>query len=264
MIKITIFFTKIIFIVLNIQYIYSLTHNQWTLINKIIKNPKTSIKEKQIVNNVIYKSYEPYAVKKACEFKKTHSYKCKNIAFEDLIFSSKIGLYKSIVKYNGYNSFINYTSIYIKFELYKLLTETYSSSILPKSYRKTSKNNFTKRELYNYKNLLHTKLIGENTDWEFDKLAFSNNNNNEEIFQINNVINDNRYNIIWNFVNTELDGFSKMVFKYKYSYNVKKLLSNSQISLYMSCSKEKIRKNLIKTCEKIKTFVSESKSQEYI
>uniref|UniRef100_A0A6C0ES40 Uncharacterized protein n=1 Tax=viral metagenome TaxID=1070528 RepID=A0A6C0ES40_9ZZZZ len=239
---------KIILYLNVLYYAYSynlLTSEQWSSISKIIQNPKTNIKQKTLINQIIYNSYESYAVKKAYDFRSIHRYKCKNINTQDLVFSSKIGLYKSILKYNGKNSFANFAVIYIKSELYKLLTETYSLSGVEKKYRKKNKLNFTQEEWSNYKNKFNTQLIEFKNNWMFDKYYTKNSHQNN--FILDKIELTNKYDLVWKIVNNNLDPFSKMVFSCKYDYFLKNLASNKNIANRMICSEETIRKNLIKT-----------------
>lgn len=231
-----------------LKYISSykfLTNEQWNSISKIIKNPKTSIKEKTIINKVIYNAYESYAIKKAYDFKNIHCYKCKNINIQDLIFSSKIGLYKSIIKYNGNNSFANFALIYIKSELYKLLTDSYSLSGVSKTHRKKNKSTFTRNELNNYKTQLTTEIIGYQDNWKFDKY-YSTSDKALNIMIDKCKLND-KYNLLWQIINNKIDPFSKMIFTYKYNYYLEELTTNKKLANKMCCSEETIRNNLIKT-----------------
>ena len=94
----------------NFCYTFHLNSYQMNLINKLVQNPILSNKERETVNNILYKAYEKWAIKQAINFKLLHKYKCDNIKTEELIFYSKIGLFKSIQKYNGKYNFINYSS----------------------------------------------------------------------------------------------------------------------------------------------------------
>jgi hypothetical protein len=149
---------KILYILLFINLVKSLYLNNYQikLIKNLIQNPLLQNKDRAKINLILYKAYEKWAIKKAIDFKTLHRYKCNNIKTEELVLSSKIGLFKSIKKYNGKFNLINYSSIYVNSELLKVLTETYSLSILPKSFRKKNKENISNEELNKYKNLLKT------------------------------------------------------------------------------------------------------------
>jgi hypothetical protein len=105
-------------------YVTSLYLNnyQLRLITNLLQNPLLQNKERESINKILYKSYENWAVKKALEFKTLHSYKCQDIKMNELILSSKMGLFKSIKKYNGKFNLINYSSIFVNSELLHLWT----------------------------------------------------------------------------------------------------------------------------------------------
>jgi len=214
-----------------------------------VRNPLLQHKEKEIINNVLYKAYEKWAIKKAIEFKTLHKYKCKNIKTDELILSSKMGLFKSIQKYNGKYPFINYSSIYIHSELCKLLTEKYSLSILPKSYRSKNKSTLSMTELIRYKRLLHTKLSCQYETWQLDTIFV---NNQDDIVSKINKQNEERE--IINKLMKRLTPFSKRVLYLKYNEVNNVMLSNKNISKLMHCTEETIRKELIKIKQMVNTL----------
>ena len=226
-----------------------LNNYQFTLINKLVQNPLLQHKEKEIINNILYKAHEKWAIKKAIEFKTLHKYKCKNIKTDELILSSKMGLFKSIQKYNGKYKFINYSSIFIHSELCKLLTEKYSLSILPKSYRIKNKTSLSMTELIRYKRLLHTKLSCQYETWQLDTIFVNNqgdivtkiNAKNEEHELINELMN-------------RLTPFSKRVLYLKYNGVNNEILSNKNISKLMHCTEETIRKEIIQIKQMVNTL----------
>jgi DNA-directed RNA polymerase sigma subunit (sigma70/sigma32) len=217
------------------------------MINNLIQNPQLTNNSRQKLNLVLYKAYEKWAIKKALEFKTLHKYKCQNIKKEDLIFSSKIGLFKSIQKYNGKYDLINYSIIYINSELLKIVTEKYALSIVSKYIRNQNKSNFSSIELNKYKKLLNVKLF-----CEYEKI-----NSNPILL---NVINEDILTRIKNtFQEKEkyttllcnLSPFEKRILHLKYELFNNKIMSNKHISKLMCCSEEKIRKQLIEIKRKI-------------
>jgi DNA-directed RNA polymerase sigma subunit (sigma70/sigma32) len=118
---------KILCILLFINFVKSLHLNNYqiNLINNLIQNPLLQTKEREKINIILYKAYEKWAIKKAVDFKTFHKYNCRNIKTEELILASKMGLFKSIKKYNGKFNLINYASLYVKSELLNILTERY-------------------------------------------------------------------------------------------------------------------------------------------
>ena len=105
----------------------------------MIQHPKMTPRHRTHLNTVLYRAYEKWAVSKAVAFRSFHTNKCANIATEELVFASKIGLYKAIQKYNGKSDLTYFSNIYVKSELLLVVTDTYSMSILPKSLRRKKK-----------------------------------------------------------------------------------------------------------------------------
>lgn len=219
------------------QKLYALHLNisQMKMINNLIQNPQLMETEREKINLILYKAYEKWAIKKAYNFKKFHKYKCSNIKKEDLILSSKIGLFKSIKKYNGKYSFINYSIIYINAELLKTLSEKYSLSIIPKTYRCKNKSSLSDIELAQYNHLLNVKLSSEYETNNLD-LIFSTNEN-----ILNKINKKYKENEIMNYLNTNLTSFSKRILYLKYNLYPDRELSNKYVSKLMCCSEENIR-----------------------
>jgi RNA polymerase sigma factor (sigma-70 family) len=222
-----------------LSYITSLylTNYQIQLINNLVQNPLLQSKERESINKILYKAYENWAVKKALDFKTLHKYKCVDIKTNELILYSKFGLFKSIKKYNGKYNFINYSSIYIKSELLRALTEKYSLSILPKSYRTKNKSTLTENELIIYNRLLHTQLTCQYNKNENNIFV----NNNDILNKINKKYEDEeRFNEKMN----SLTAFEKRVLQLKYNHNYENnfIRSNKDVAILMCCSEETIRK----------------------
>jgi hypothetical protein len=236
----------------NIIHALYLTPNQYNLVLKIIKNPETSEKERYIINNILYKSYENWAVNKAIKFKNLHAYKCSNIKISDLILYSKYGLYKSIINYKGHIPFTNYSSIYINSELCKTITDHFSLSSLPKYLRKQSKANMNQEQRKVYKKQLYTIINLDN--WQLEKYNLKQNKNLMSEKMLENIIQQQEFQIIWNIINTNLDIFSKRVMNYKYNFYFNKLRSNKHIAELMCCSEETIRINLLRSKETLKNI----------
>jgi RNA polymerase sigma factor (sigma-70 family) len=214
------------------------------LITNLIKNPKLSQNERQITNKILYLSYEKWAIKKAIEFKKYHYFKCKNVNINDLIISSKFALFQSIKKYNGNSKFIYFSEIYIKSELLKTLTDSFSLSTVPKYIRKKNKNNFTEKEILKYKKILSTRLVSYSDYWKFDKYV-KNYQTNLDLIEIN----ENKEKV-WEKIK-KLDTFQQKIFYLKYDLDFNKINSNKNISEIIGCSEENIRL----TINKIKNFI---------
>ena len=222
-----------------------LTRQQFFLINNLIKNKNLHINQRNIINKILYLSFEKLSVKKAIEFKKYHYHKCKNLNIDDLIISSKMGLYKSIQKYNGNSNFIYFSDIYIQSELLKLLTTHYSSSIIPKKIRIKNKTNYSKLEINNYNKLLQTRLISYSNQWQFDKIKVMNKENTLDKINL-----CESYQYLWNKINL-LSPFLKNIIHLKYDFEFNKIRSNKKISNLLCCSEENIRFNLNKALKLI-------------
>jgi RNA polymerase sigma factor (sigma-70 family) len=218
-------------------------------ISNLIKNNGLNIEQREKINNILYLSYEKWAIKKSLDFKKKHSYKCKNIRKDDLIISSKIGLFKSIKKYNGNSSFIYFSDIYIKGELLKTLTNHFSLSPLSKKIRASSKQNYSNDEIIKYKKLLNTKLIHYSNNWQFDVIY----NKNTEQNILKKIEENELIKNLWEKIN-KLEPSIKRIFKYKYDYEFNVIRSNRYISELMGCSEENIRKKLVKTVNELKSI----------
>ena len=236
------FVNIILLVALNISHLIEslyLTKNQINLINRLIQNKNTNSYQRNKINNILFSAYEKFSIKKAIEFKNNYKLKCKNINNDELFLACRFGLFKSIKKYNAKGSFTKYSSIYINYELLKLITERYSINIMPKSYR-------TKPESYKCKNLFNVRLASSYEDYEKNTLFINDENiiyfiNNKNLYQekISNLL-------------VNLTPSMKKIFYLKYFSNGVKIISNKKISNLMSCSEETIRKQV----NKIKNIAS--------
>jgi len=236
------FVNIILLVALNISYLIKslyLTKNQIKLINNLIKNRDIDVKQRNKINNILFDAYEKFSIKKAIEFRNNYKFKCKNINNDELFLACRFGLFKAIKKYNANGSFTKYSSIYINYELLKLIRERYSLSILPKSYRTKNKSNSYKNDSYKFKNLCNIRLSSSYEDYEIDSL-FSYNENLLDNINNKNFYRENSSNLLFN-----LTPFMKRIFYLKYLSNEYKFMSNKKISILMGCSEETIRKQII-------------------
>jgi RNA polymerase sigma factor (sigma-70 family) len=225
-----------------------LTKEQFYLVNNLIKK-RLTINQRETINKILYLSFEKLSIKKAIEFKKYHYHKCKDINIEDLIVSSKIGLFKSIKKYNGNSNFIYFSELYIQSELLQTLTNHFSLSIIPKKIRIKNKSNYSEFELKNYNKLLQTRLVGYSNYWQFDKLKLNKENTLDklELFE--------SYNEYWKIINS-LKPFFKNILHLKYDFEFNKIRTNKKISELLCCSEENVRYNLIKSLQELNKNIS--------
>ena len=223
-----------------------LTTKQIYQIGSLIKKQRLNCEQREKINYVLYKSYEKLAIKKATDFKKFHKFTCKNINIDELILSSKIGLFKSIKNYNGNSSFIYFSDFYIKGELFKLVTSHYYFSGVPKSIRMRSKKNYSEDNLLEYKKKLEPILIND----------FENIHNLNQETILDKVNADETKMGIWENI-YNLEPFSKRIMYLKYDAEFNKIRSNKIIAVLMCCSEENVRKTLYETLQKlIKTVKS--------
>ena len=164
--------TILLLCIVPIFYSLHLSSIQITAIRKLIQHPKMTTYHRTHLNTVLYRAYEKWAVSKAVAFRSFHKQKCANIATEELVFASKIGLFKAIQKYNGKSDLSYFSNIYVQSELLRLVTDTYSMSIVPKSIRrqKKEKNNDTPNsQLYNH--LLTVRPFSAYEPWKIELMG---------------------------------------------------------------------------------------------
>lgn len=241
------FFLLILVSIINLDTLVNglnLTGEQWKLIKTIINHSKTPTVIKNKISDVIYDKYETWAIHQAYEFKNFHRFKCRNINVQDLILYSLEGLKIASQKYNGKTFFHLYATIYIKGSLYKGLTQLQPMTNIPKSIRKDKNNEMKTANNFYYKKLLNTQFVGYSDYWMFEKKQLLSDSKDES-----NLIE------IWNYVNLNLDAYSKRVFYYKYNYYFEKINSNKKIAELMVCSEENIRMNLKKTKNLLKNNI---------
>jgi len=222
---------------------------QMNLITDLIKNNKMNENERKKINNILFQSYNKFALKKAVDFKKFHYFKCKNIDKNDLILNSHIALFKAIEKYNGNSSFTKFAELYINYALYKVVTNHFSSSIIPKHIRVKSKPNLTKEEKTEYKRLLNINSITFSQDWQFDK----NNAYKQNDGVIDKINTQQEVVDFWKKMEI-LDATSKRIISLKYDIDFKKIRSNKEVSILMGYSEETIRMNLKKSFKLLKKY----------
>jgi hypothetical protein len=153
-----------------IFYSLHLSSIQITAISKLIQHPKMTTYHRTHLNTILYRAYEKWAVSKAVAFGSFHKQKCTNIATEELVFASKIGLFKAIQNYNGKSDLSIYSNIYVQSELLRLVTDTYSMSILPKSIRRQKKTGMD-IDTQLYKHLLTVRPFSMYEPWKIELMG---------------------------------------------------------------------------------------------
>jgi hypothetical protein len=223
-----------------------LTNNHWSILLPIIQNKDTHQEVRTKIQKLIYFSYEKWAINQAYQFKYYHKYKSRNIDLENFIYSSKIGLYKSIQQYQGKSEFSLKSRIYIQWELYDCLTQLYPLTILPKQYRKKSKSGLNAQERRNYKNQLESSFVSYDEYWRFDKLDGS--NKKEKIRTTKELTRE-----IWEQIYECLysDPIALKILSLKYDYRFVPLCSNRYISEMLGYSEEYVRRKMNQSKKKI-------------
>jgi len=223
------------------NYVYSyLTLNQWTIINRILINPKHTPIQKQQINTLIYKHYEIWSINQALNFKKLHNYKCKSIPKSEINLYARMGLYKAIINYNPEKlkniSFAVYALIYIRSELYKSITELHpitnvSKYIRRKSLKSKSKNNET-ISINPNPQILH--IFQQDI---FDK------------YRKKNYIEKHEYHSckeLWQKIDYDIPVSStiKRTIQLKFTYDFLKKRSNKEIAEIIGSSEETVRQQI--------------------
>jgi len=217
-----------------------LTNEQLGRIDRLVRHPKITQYQRNRINHVLYRSYEKWAVKRAHDFRRVHRNKCRNIAVDDLVQSSKIGLYRSIKNYNGKYAFLPYSMFYVKGELFNTVTRHYAGSMVPRTERIRNKSNYSAEELADYNARMETPLVGYVESWLFSDIYGSNGDKPIDVIAGREV-----FERAWTNVN-KLDGFTQRVMQYKYGFEFNRIRSNREIAELMACSEEKVRQSVLK------------------
>jgi len=193
----------------------SLTNNEWMTINNILKNKNKGFSNniiQQKTRNVIYDSYENWAIKQSHVFKQYHTYLCRDIRGDELAIYGCVGLKKAVDNYdaNKCGLFTRYADFYLKNELYKAVY-------------KLKPINSIKRE-----------------DFILEQIR----SNSDDLLDANIV--KNVYNEKWLELHDKLNSFDFRCIYYKYSFDFNKKMSNAEVAELMCCSEETIRKAILK------------------
>lgn len=224
-------------------YQNTIPKNSWDKIQKIIQQTEKSSPLRKKVNDLLYRSFEHWAIHQAYEFKKFHKHKCRNIKLDDLILSSRIGLYRSIDHYKGTSSFPRYSQIYVQGSLMDCLTLFHPLTNVPKNHRRKSKKNLTPREKLIYKKQLETSWVSYEDFWRFDKMQ-------KDVQQDQMMVDlQERENHVelWKKWLDPLDPMTQKVIHYKYNYDFQVIRSNREIGELMGYSEEYVRLKLEKS-----------------
>lgn len=236
-------FKIVIIVTIYLNTIFSLTNNQFNMINNIIINKHTTNELRKTVNKILYTSFEIWSKKKAYNFKKFHYHKCRHIQLDELKMYASIGLYRGIQKYKGIPQekinnqtlhsayFINYVNYHMMNQLYKGMTELQPISLYyPKGIK-------IKKRL-DYKRLNQIELVYDR-EWLFDKTK-----ENLYFDSIDNI--DNLYN--YEKVVRKIDLLSplnKRILRYMFNDKFVKVNSKQKVAKFIGVSEETIRIRLL-------------------
>ena len=227
-----------------------LTSNQWSQIKYILKHPQRTDYMVDTVHQVLYQHYRYKAYSIAYEFKVKYSVLCGHISLIELNQYAAKGLLMAIKNYNPKYPFANHMSLYVNSQLYIGLSKLQPLTTIPIHLRLSKRWKNENRLLY--KTLTSTKLVGSD-DYLYDIVE-------QTKIKTNHLENNSKSQMlteIWSIVNS-LDVECQQIMKYKYSFRLEKLRSNSHVAQLMCCSDETIRKKLLiieniiqKECKKL-------------
>jgi len=223
-----------------------LTNWQVGAIDRLVRNPKLTIDQRHRINQVLYRSYEKWAVKRAYDFRRLHRNKCRNIDFQDLVQASKFGLYQSVLRYNGRYAFIPYSHFFVNGELLKTVTQHYSTSIVPRKIRVQNKSHFTPQQMAKYANDLERSLVQYTNSWLFDDIYYGIGNT---AFDKN--VDSETWRKKWSLF-SDLDVSTRRIVMLKYDYDFNKRHTNKEVAEMMGCSEEKVRLSILKAMMKLR------------
>jgi RNA polymerase sigma factor (sigma-70 family) len=257
-----IFYTFLLFTILQVNTLY-LNNIQQQTIKTLILNNKLSLIEREKINNVLFEAYKECAHKKAYYFKYIHKYKCRNIHINDLKSAAEFGLMKASKHYNGNSSFYYYSSLHIKNELLTALTNYNSVAPISKTtLRKgfSGKNpKFSLDKYYSLQNKLN--IIYESIKSpEFLSMISMNSVN-----VLENIVQEEEKENLWNNVllfissNSTSNSLMKEIFVLKYNKEFKKIRSDKEISQIIGLSKGNIQMKLTKIKQLLRDKFTETK-----
>jgi DNA-directed RNA polymerase specialized sigma subunit len=220
-------------------YTNYLTPLQWKNINRLIQHHETTIEQRSMLNNAIYKKYREWALHKAKDFKQFHHYKCRHIPIEELELYAIRGLMHSIQKYDGRGkeSFLKYSSMYISGELYNRLTKLQPVCGVSTIERKYGKKKPKYMDEYNIR--MESLFVGAD-EWKLENLIAEDSRKYENEW-ITYIASKNDYNEFWNTCISKLSPFEQQIYKYKYDIYLNQIHSHREIGEMMGYSEEWIR-----------------------
>ena len=207
---------------LPMMLVCGLSNIQLTRINRIIMNPNIDNKSKNLIESVLYKHYEKWAIEIGSNFKKLHYYKCKHIPYYEMSIYSRKGLLDAIKCYSPTKDsamFHLFAVHHIRGQLYRGMTDLSPITNVPKK-----------------------QLLRKGTTYQ--KAGHNNDMLNQKMISHNNSGDKNKK--LWEYIEETCDPFTRRCITYKFDYDFNKIRSNLEVSRLMECSEETVRKAILK------------------
>jgi len=202
--------------------ITGLSNLQLIRVNRILMNPSIDCRSKILIESVLYKKYERWAITIGSNFKKKHYYKCKHIPYYEISIYSRKGLLNAIKHYHPTKE----SSMFHLFAIHHIRGELYHgmTDLCPIT-------NASKKQLLR-KGTVYQRA-GHNDDMMNHKTPSQN-------------ISENNPKKLWEFIEETSDPFTRRCIVYKFDYDFNKIRSNLEVSRLMECSEETVRKAILK------------------
>jgi len=199
---------------------WGLTHVQMTRINRLMMNPDLPCRSKHMIESVLYKNYEQWAIKIGSNFKKKHSYKCRHIPFHEMSIYSRTGLLNAIRRYHPTKETAHFHAFavhHIRGQLYKGMTDL---SPITNVSRKRLRNRGT----------VYVRATTYNAEMA---------NKNPSTLKANDPAE------LWQHIEDTADPFTRRCIVYKFDYDFNKIRSHLEVSRLMECSEETVRQAIL-------------------
>lgn len=203
--------------------VWALSPPQLRSINRLMMDPELPCRSKHMLESVLYKNYEQWAVRIGSNFKRHHDYKCKHIPFHEMAIYSRMGLLNAIRMYKPTKEsamFHLYAVHHIRGQLYKGMT-TLSPIV-----------NTSQKKLRSAGTIYHRAT-------HHDGML-----NNQPDPHIDNALRDSR--ILWDHISDTADPFTRRCITYKFDYDFNMIRSNKEVAALMECSEETVRSHILK------------------
>jgi len=211
-------------------YCLYLSPKQYSSVRNLIQNPQLDYTQKNQLKSILYRAFESWALKYANTFK--HQYNLNGYSKDEIAQSAKMGLYKSLRLYNGASTLPHYASFYIKNELFELISEKCSYTIIPKNLRKRNKRKFSREESENYSHLM--KQYSTQYSSKIEDYMGSKDTN------VDRIILEEEKQELWRKIN-DFEPFVKRIYQLKYDSEFRIIRTTKEIATLMSCSEEYVR-----------------------